>query len=117
MINEEVVSIRSSSAWKPCYDRMDAIGKGILGITIPMRAVPNHKFDPLKQEDYYRMFAFINSANDSNIAVYTPQEQMKREEIFRKTRKSKRRSAPSIPRGRRTWPGGRTSEQGAADGL
>src|SRR5579864_8726873 len=68
------------------YDRMDAIGKGILGITIQCAQCHNHKFDPLKQEDYYRMFAFINSANDVNMAVYTPQEQMKREEIFRKTR-------------------------------
>ncbi len=86
MINEEGGIDPEQFRMEAMYDRMDAIGKGILGITIQCAQCHNHKFDPLKQEDYYRMFAFINSANDANIAVYTPQEQMKREEIFRKTR-------------------------------
>ena len=86
MINEEGGIDPEQFRMEAMYDRMDAIGKGILGITIQCAQCHNHKFDPLKQEEYYRMFAFINSANDSNIAVYTPQEQIKREEIFRKTR-------------------------------
>ena len=86
MINEEGGIDPEQFRMEAMYDRMDAIGKGILGITIQCAQCHNHKFDPLKQEEYYRMFAFINSANDANIAVYTPQEQMKREEIFRKTR-------------------------------
>src|SRR5207247_9459226 len=59
------------------FDRMDAIGKGILGITIQCAQCHNHKFDPLKQEEYYRMFAFLNSSYEGSIAVYTPAEQMK----------------------------------------
>jgi hypothetical protein len=86
MINEEGGIDPEQFRMEGMFDRMDAIGKGMLGITIQCAQCHNHKFDPLKQEEYYRMFAFINRANDSNIPVYTPQEQIKREEIFRKTR-------------------------------
>src|SRR5438045_9537442 len=68
------------------FDRMDAIGKSVLGVTIQCAQCHNHKFDPLKQEEYYRMFAFLNDSYEANIAVYTAQEQIKRTEIFRKTR-------------------------------
>ncbi|MCG3162364.1 MAG: hypothetical protein JMDDDDMK_03614 [Acidobacteria bacterium] len=68
------------------FDRMDAIGKSVLGLTIQCAQCHNHKFDPLRQEEYYRMFAFLNNSHESNIAVYTPAEQMKRAEIFRRTR-------------------------------
>ena len=32
------------------------------------------------------MFAFLNNSHEANVAVYTPDEQMKRAEIFRRTR-------------------------------
>jgi mono/diheme cytochrome c family protein len=86
MINEEGGIDPEQFRMEAMYDRMDAIGKGILGITIQCAQCHNHKYDPLKQADYYRMFAFINNANDSNIPVYTPQEQIEQQEVFRKTR-------------------------------
>ena len=86
MINEEGGIDPEQFRMEGMFDRMDAIGKGMLGITIQCAQCHNHKFDPLKQEEYYRMFAFINRANDSNIPVYSPQEQIKQEEIFRRTR-------------------------------
>jgi hypothetical protein len=65
---------------------MDAIGRGILGLTIQCAQCHSHKYDPLTQEDYYRMFAFLNNAHESNITVYTPAEQMQRAEILRQIR-------------------------------
>jgi len=84
MINEEGGVDPEQFRMEAMFDRMDAIGKGILGITIQCAQCHNHKFDPLKQEEYYRMFAFLNDSYEGSIGVYTPDEQMKRAEIFRK---------------------------------
>jgi len=86
MINEEGGVDPEQFRMEAMFDRMDAIGKGILGLTIQCAQCHNHKYDPLRQEEYYRMFAFLNNSHESNIAVYTPAEQMKRAEIFRRVR-------------------------------
>jgi hypothetical protein len=86
MINEEGGIDPEEFRMEAMFDRMDAIGKSILGLTIQCAQCHHHKFDPLRQEEYYRMFAFLNNAHEANVAVYTPEEQMKRAEIFRRTR-------------------------------
>ncbi|HLW80042.1 MAG TPA: DUF1549 and DUF1553 domain-containing protein, partial [Terriglobia bacterium] len=86
MINEEGGIDPEQFRMEAMFDRMDAIGKGILGITIQCAQCHNHKFDPLTQEEYYRMFAFLNDSHEANVPVYTPDEQMKRAEILRRTR-------------------------------
>jgi len=85
MINEEGGVDPEQFRMEAMFDRMDAIGKGILGITIQCAQCHDHKYDPLTQEEYYRMFAFLNDANEANVAVYTPAQQEKRAEIFRRT--------------------------------
>ena len=84
MINEEGGVDPEQFRMEAMYDRMDAIGKGILGITIQCAQCHNHKYDPLLQEEYYRLFAFVNDADDANIAVYTPAQQQKRAELSRR---------------------------------
>ena len=86
MINEEGGIDPEQFRMEAMFDRMDAIGKGILGVTIQCAQCHNHKFDPLRQEEYYRMLAFLNSSYEGSIEVYTPEQQMKRAEIFRRTR-------------------------------
>ncbi len=86
MVNEEGGIDPEQFRMEAMFDRMDAIGKGVLGLTIQCAQCHNHKYDPLRQEEYYRMFAFLNNAHEANVAVYTPEEQMKRAEIFRRTR-------------------------------
>ncbi len=86
MINEEGGIDPEQFRMEAMFDRMDAIGKSILGITIQCAQCHNHKFDPLKQDEYYRMFAFLNNSHESNVPVYTPEEQMARARIFTQTR-------------------------------
>src|SRR5207253_6923690 len=83
MINEEGGVDPEQFRMEAMFDRMDAIGKGILGLTIQCAQCHNHKYDPLTQKEYYEMFAFLNGAYEANIAVFTPAEQMRRAEVFR----------------------------------
>jgi hypothetical protein len=86
MINEEGGIDPEQFRMEAMFDRMDAIGKSILGLTIQCSQCHSHKYDPLTQEEYYRMFAFLNSTHEANVAVYTAQEQMQRADIFRNIR-------------------------------
>ena len=79
MINEEGGIDPEQFRMEAMFDRMDAIGKGILGVTIQCAQCHNHKYDPLTQEEYYRIFAFLNNTHESDIAVYTPAELKKRD--------------------------------------
>ena len=85
MINEEGGVDPEQFRMEAMFDRMDAIGKGILGVTIQCAQCHNHKFDPLTQEEYYRLFAFLNDTFEANSTVYTPDQQQKRSEIYRRT--------------------------------
>jgi hypothetical protein len=64
---------------------MDAIGKGVLGLTIQCAQCHNHKFDPILQEDYYRLFAYLNNDYDAQHVVYLPKDQMLVANIMRET--------------------------------
>jgi mono/diheme cytochrome c family protein len=86
MINEEGGVDPEQFRMEAMFDRMDAIGKSVLGLTIQCAQCHNHKFDPLKQEEYYRMFAFLNNSYEGSVNVYTPEEQMRRADIFSRIR-------------------------------
>ena len=73
MINEEGGIDPEQFRMEAMFDRMDAIGKSVLGLTIQCAQCHNHKYDPLTQEEYYRMFAFLNNDHEANVAVYTPE--------------------------------------------
>jgi mono/diheme cytochrome c family protein len=58
MLNEEGGVDPEQFRMDAMFDRMDALGKAVLGLTINCCQCHNHKFDPMSQEEYYRLFAF-----------------------------------------------------------
>jgi hypothetical protein len=86
MINEEGGIDPEQFRMEAMFDRMDAVGKSVLGLTIQCAQCHTHKFDPLTHAEYYRLFAFLNTAHEASVTVYTPEEQQKRAELFRQIR-------------------------------
>ncbi len=72
MLNEEGGVDPEQFRMEAMFDRMDAIGKSVLGLTIQCGQCHNHKYDPLQQEDYYRLFAFLNNDHESSTVAYSP---------------------------------------------
>jgi hypothetical protein len=46
-------------------DRVNTVGTAMLGLTMECARCHDHKFDPIKQSDYFSMFAFFNSIDES----------------------------------------------------
>jgi len=82
MINEEGGIDPEQFRMEAMFDRMDALGKAVLGVTVNCAQCHTHKYDPIKHDDYYRVFAFLNNTYESSIAVYTTAEQAKRAQIL-----------------------------------
>ena len=77
MVNMEGAIDPEQFRMEAMFDRMDAVGKGVLGLTIQCAQCHNHKYDPLTQEEYYKLFAFLNNDHEARPAVYSPEQQMK----------------------------------------
>lgn len=76
MLNEEGGVDPEQFRMEGLFDRMDAIGKSVLGLTIQCAQCHSHKFDPMSQEEYYRLFAFLNNDHEASTVYYTPAQQM-----------------------------------------
>jgi mono/diheme cytochrome c family protein len=83
MINEEGGADPEQFRMEALFDRMDAIGKSVLGLTIQCAQCHNHKFDPISQEEYFRLFAYLNNDHEAQRIVYTPPQQMRVANITR----------------------------------
>lgn len=82
MINEEGGVDPEQFRMEAMFDRMDAVGKAMLGVTIQCSQCHNHKYDPISQSDYYRMFAFLNNCDEAQATVYTQDALQKREALM-----------------------------------
>jgi len=86
MINEEGGAHPEQFRMEAMFDRMDAIGSSVLGLTASCSQCHSHKYDPLTHTEYYQMFAFLNNCHESQIAVYTPAEERQRQVLFAEIR-------------------------------
>ena len=85
-VNEEGGIDPEQFRMEAMFDRMNTVGSAVLGLTVRCAQCHDHKYDPLKQEEYYRMMAFLNNTHETNVQVYTPAHEMQRTEILRRTR-------------------------------
>jgi hypothetical protein len=76
MLNEEGGIDPEQFRMDAMFDRMDAVGKAFLGLSVACAQCHDHKFDPLTQEEYYRLFAYLNNDYEAERVVYTPAERM-----------------------------------------
>ena len=74
MVNEEGGVDPEQFRMEAMFDRVEAIGKGVLGLTVQCAQCHNHKFDPISQAEYYKLFAFLNNDDEPTRVVYTPDE-------------------------------------------
>jgi hypothetical protein len=86
MLNEEGGVDPEQFRMDAMFDRMDCIGKSILGLTIQCAQCHTHKFDPLTHQEYYQLFAFLNNDNEAQPVVYTPDDQLKKADLLRQIR-------------------------------
>ncbi len=74
MVNEEGGAKPEQFRVEGVFDRMDAIGKSMLGLTTQCAQCHTHKYDPIKHDEYFGMFAYLNGISEASIAAYTPNE-------------------------------------------
>ncbi len=106
MVNEEGGIDPEQFRMEAMFDRMDAIGKAVLGLTIQCAQCHTHKYDPVTHTDYYRMFAFLNNCHEAQAAVYTSNQQdewQTAETLIRRIEASLREENPDWPERMAAW--------------
>ncbi|MEI6714434.1 MAG: PSD1 and planctomycete cytochrome C domain-containing protein [Verrucomicrobiota bacterium] len=64
MLNAEGGTIAEENRTKNVFDRVETTGTTWLGLTMNCCQCHDHKFDPLKQSDYYGMFGLFNQLSE-----------------------------------------------------
>ncbi len=90
MTNEEGGADPEQFRVEALFDRMEVIGKAVLGLTVQCAQCHDHKYDPISQREYYGLLAMLNSTHDSMQAVYTREEQRVRDEVLGEIRRIER---------------------------
>ena len=83
MVNQEGAIINEQYRIEGMFDRMDAIGKGVLGVTLQCAQCHTHKFDPITHVDYFQVFAALNNTYEATMRVYGPEKLATLERVHR----------------------------------
>ncbi|MGE0606112.1 MAG: DUF1553 domain-containing protein [Pirellulales bacterium] len=75
MLNEEGAIIAEEFRMFEMFDRMDCLGKAVLGLSTQCAQCHTHKFDPISHEEYYGLFGYLNNSYEAQSWVYTPEQQ------------------------------------------
>jgi len=78
-------------------DRVDAVGRAWLGLTIACAQCHNHKFDPISQKEYYQFYAFLNQDDEPRLEVPNDEQSARRSELLAKIRSTEDRLMTNSP--------------------
>ena len=69
--NQEVASSRN----EVLTEMTNIVGSALLGVTLGCARCHDHKFDPFRQSDYYRLQAYFAATHGRDVPRYTPEQQ------------------------------------------
>lgn len=81
-------------------ERLDTLGKTVLGLTVACAQCHNHKFDPISQEDFYRLMAVFNQNDETSLPVYSPEEERTRRSVLKAIEQLQAQMKAQLP----SWP-------------
>jgi len=55
-------------------EQIDTLGRAFLGISLGCARCHDHKFDPIHQEDYYRLQAYLASTHEHDVSLASAEE-------------------------------------------
>src|SRR5579862_703478 len=64
LTSDEGGAIEEEFLARNTFDRVDTTSTVLLGLTIQCAKCHDHKFDPIKQKDYYGLYAYFDSTTD-----------------------------------------------------
>jgi hypothetical protein len=67
MVTHEGGTIPEENLTNYNVDRVKTLGESVLGLTLACAQCHDHKFDPITQKDYYRIYAFFNTLSDRGL--------------------------------------------------
>lgn len=76
--NQDVASSRT----EVLTEMANIVGASILGMTMGCARCHDHKFDPIRQSDYYRLQGYFAQTHSNDIVVASPEEQSKYKETM-----------------------------------
>lgn len=106
MVNEEGGAKPEQFRVEGIFDRMDAIGKSMLGLTTQCAQCHTHKYDPLKHDEYFGMFAYLNNISETSIGAYTASERKTVDQLLAEIAeidKTARKSSPATEEKFQAW--------------
>jgi hypothetical protein len=69
-INQEGGIDREQFRVDSIFDRVATTGTVWLGLSVGCAQCHDHKFDPIEQKEYYRLFAFLNNQDEPTLKVF-----------------------------------------------
>jgi len=81
MLNEEGGIDPLEFRFHAMTDRVATTGTTWLGLTVGCAQCHSHKYDPLAHREYYGLFAFLNNADEPEVAVQRPDIAQRRREV------------------------------------